>query len=1035
MADVDDTAASDRDFVPGTFEYIEAKIRRDAEGNSYGGDFEWLCKWFLETAPLYRGRFEKVWLWKDWPGCWGPDCGIDLIARERTGELWAIQAKAHLPDNPVGKRKIDSFLSESSRSQIAVRLLMATTDRIGPNARRLINALANDDKPVQMLLRGQFLTAEVEWPHKIRGKGARLIPWTPKPYQETAIKAVVDGFRDHDHDRGRLIMACGTGKTLTAMWIAEALQSSLSLVLVPSLSLVEQNLDEWGRHAAQDFDTLVVCSDETIGNKKEDEDAAVQSVAQLGVKPTTDLKVIQHFLRQRRTRPAVVFATYQSSDCVAAAQAGRIKPFDLVICDEAHRLAGKTNGLFATVLDPKKIKARRRLFMTATPRIIKERDKRRFAEEGDEVVSMDDAHVFGPEFHRLWFSQAMDEGLLTDYKVIAIGVTDSEVSKVRAWVENAKLVRTADGLSTDARTLAAQIGLAKAMKKYDLRKLITFHSSIDRAARFVEAALPDSFTGILPHLSRSSRPSGKLWAKHISGKTPAGLRGTLLKGLKDLPDDTRGLLSNCRCLSEGVDVKALDGVAFIDPRRSVIDVIQAVGRVIRKPDNKDDKPFGYVIIPVLIDESEDADHALTKSAFDPIWQVLKALRSHDDRLASELDKLRLSLGKQSKTSGRIQLPDNIHLDLPTHLDLPDFEQAFYVRAVELTTTRQFRSFEEARNFVRALGLKNSAEWRQYCGGTLVGYDPKPEDIPARPDHGYREQGWINLKDWLGPGTYVRRRRQYRRFAEARTFVRSLGLKGQVEWSQYCGGELAGYDAKPDDIPARPDHGYREQGWINMGDWLGTGMIAPRFRLYRSFEDGRTFVRSLGLKSFAEWQQYCGGELVGFEPKPADIPAHPDRRYRNDGWVSVGDWLGTGTISVHKRRYRPFKKARAFVRSLGLRSNEEWKQYCKGALPNYEAKPDDIPSKPDHGYRDQGWISVGDWLGTGMIAARLRQYRSFEDARTFVRLLGLKSRAEWKQYCKGALPNYEAKPEDIPSKPDHGYRNQGWIGIGDWLGYG
>ena len=176
-------------------------------------------------------------------------------------------------------------------------------------------------------------------------------------------------------------------------------------------------------------------------------------------------------------------------------------------------------------------------------------------------------------------------------------------------------------------------------------------------------------------------------------------------------------------------------------------------------------------------------------------------------------------------------------------------------------------------------------------------------------------------------------------------------------------------------------------------------------------------------------------MVGFEPKPADIPAHPDRRYRNDGWVSVGDWLGTGTISVHKRRYRPFKKARAFVRSLGLRSNEEWKQYCKGALPNYEAKPDDIPSKPDHGYRDQGWISVGDWLGTGMIAARLRQYRSFEDARTFVRLLGLKSRAEWKQYCKGALPNYEAKPEDIPSKPDHGYRNQGWIGIGDWLGYG
>ena len=443
-------STSEPSFSGGTFEFIEAKIRRDAEGTSFGGDFEWLCQWFLENAPRYRGQFDKVWLWKNWPERWGADAGIDIVARTRSGELWAIQAKADRPDRAIPKREIDSFLSESNRPQFAYRLLMATTDDIGATARRTLHG---QEKPVGLVLRGHFLTEEVQWPIQIGGTAPQLDRWTARPHQATAIKAVVKGFRDQD--RGRLIMACGTGKTLTALWIAERLQSSLTLVLVPSLSLVQQNLAEWGRHSLQDFDTLVVCSDESVVQRNED--TALQSTADLGVKVTTKPAEIQQFLDQYRKRPAVVFATYQSSDRIAAAQAGITKNFDLAICDEAHRLAGHAEGLFATVLDDKKIKASKRLFMTATPRYFKEHVKRRAAELEFELVSMDDEHVFGPEFHVLTFHEAISakpEPLLTDYQVVVIGVTDREA---KAWAERATLVRTAEGLSTDARTLAAQI--------------------------------------------------------------------------------------------------------------------------------------------------------------------------------------------------------------------------------------------------------------------------------------------------------------------------------------------------------------------------------------------------------------------------------------------------------------------------------------------------------------------------------------------------------------------------------------------------
>ncbi len=730
----------DQNLAPGTFGYIEALIRREANTDyELGVAFEWICKWYLENAPLYRGKFQKVWRFMDWPDRWGSDNGVDLIALTHDGQIWAIQAKACHDGRTISKREIDSFLSESNRPQVAYRLLMGTTDNIGVNARRVIQ---QQEKPVGQLLRGNFLEAEVRWPTEIYATSHQLPKYQPRPHQENAIRAVVNGFEQND--RGQLIMACGTGKTLTALWISEKLESSLTLVLVPSLSLVGQNLREWGRNATLDFDSLVVCSDESVSRVCVDH--AIHSVSDLGVKVTTVPSLISRFLLQERTRPAVVFATYQSSDKICLAQQGNVRPFELVICDEAHRLAGGTEGLFATVLDEKMIKARRRLFMTATPRFFNDAIKQKAAYCSFAIASMDDKRMFGPEFYCLTFHDAITANppLLSDYRAVVIGVTHREAI---SWLKEGKFVTTADGASTDARTLAAQIGLIKAIKKYKLRRVITFHSSVSKAKRFVDNTRTDSLPHIMSCLSSSTRLSGEIWAKHISGETPASKRATILKGLGDLPQETIGVLSNCACLGEGVDVPALDGIAFIDPKRSMVDIIQAVGRVIRLSEGK---RFGTIVIPVFVDDSQDSEAVLSHSSFAAVWRVLKALRAHDQRLAVELDQLRFSVWEKSMDLGEYgerptilektddvnecrssllqtddcvsdtgtRLFDKIHLDIPS-LSLGDFERAFYVRVVQSTTIRFELTVDQildwADDYKRSTGI-----WPSITSGRIDG---------------------------------------------------------------------------------------------------------------------------------------------------------------------------------------------------------------------------------------------------------------------------------------------------------------------------
>jgi predicted helicase len=338
--------------------------------------------------------------------------------RPRQAELWAVQAKAYDPRYQVTKSDIDTFLSESSRKQFSYRLLIATTDGLGSTARRTIDA---QEKPVHLVLLTDLLDAAVSWPASVANlrPSPKPKPAKPRDYQKDAIRDVVKGFKTAD--RGQLIMACGTGKTLTSLFIHEKLRCQRTLVLVPSLSLLKQTMKVWRSNAKVEFDVLPVCSDETVGK---DSDAVVSSTSEVGVPVTTDPGEIAAFLRKRS--PRVVFSTYQSSPRVAAAMTqGRVPRFDLVIADEAHRAAGPVSSEFGTVLDAKAIRAKCRLFMTATPRYFTGRVLKAAKESDLEVASMDDGTRFGAVFHKLSFGEAIERDLLTDYQVTVVGVADA----------------------------------------------------------------------------------------------------------------------------------------------------------------------------------------------------------------------------------------------------------------------------------------------------------------------------------------------------------------------------------------------------------------------------------------------------------------------------------------------------------------------------------------------------------------------------------------------------------------------------------
>jgi predicted helicase len=365
----------------------------DPDAGKRGRQFEHFVKWFLKNDPEWATQVDEVWLWNDYPGQWGRDCGIDLVFRDKTGSVWAVQAKCYSPSYEITKADVDKFLSESNRKQINHRLLIVTTDRVGANARQVLDA---QEKSVVRYHLTHFENAAVDYPDNIArlSVGKRKPPPDPRrPDQIEAIENVISGFQTTD--RGQLVMACGTGKTFVCLWVKERLKAKRTLVLVPSLGLLSQILNDWTFAARAQFDALCVCSDQTVNRREEDE--AISLVSDLPFPVSSDVAEIVHFLKHDSDQ--VIFSTYQSSPLIAQAQKNRGVPhFDLVIADEAHRCAGKSDSPFQTVLDDQLIKSKRRLFSTATPRVYKTGLKKAAEEFGVEVVDMNDEKSLENDF-------------------------------------------------------------------------------------------------------------------------------------------------------------------------------------------------------------------------------------------------------------------------------------------------------------------------------------------------------------------------------------------------------------------------------------------------------------------------------------------------------------------------------------------------------------------------------------------------------------------------------------------------------------
>lgn len=952
-----------------------------AEPTKVKGDlFERLTQLYLLTHPEYRTTLKAVWRLEEVPPRLrnklhlpGPDEGIDLIAETRRGEYWAVQCKyRRAKGRALGYAELATFSSlafvtcrhvslgivaHTAAKPIRKRKLLGNTVEIG--LERWLDLRPEDWAAIQALLLGKVL--------KPRSK-------RPRPHQKKAIAASKRHFVNDTKERGRLIMPCGTGKSLAAFWIAEAAGAHSILVAVPSLILLNRSLVDWTReYLAKGImpDWLCVCSDESVGRNEHDE--FIAKAYDTGIPTTSDEGEIASFLRRRWGSRKVIFTTYQSSPKLAAAARKARFRFDFAVLDEAHKTVGVKSKQFATLLFDENIRIGKRLFMTATERVLREKN--------DDVLSMDDIPTFGERFFLLTFKDAIDQEIISDYRIITVCVSDD---RIESLIRENRLIDAGkeQDFPFEAQQLAAGVALKRTYRRRRVKHAISFHRSIRAADDFrVQQDTLDTNRALGPKASNM----------HISSKKSAGERADLLR---NFAGEKRALLTNARCLTEGVDVPAIDCVVFADPKQSTIDIVQAAGRALRRSEGK---TFGYILLPLVVPTGMTFDEFADTTEFRQVARTIAALSTQDERIAEQFRVI--TRGK--KRSGKVvEIESDVKAGL--NLSLHEFTQSVNARIWDRVGRANWRPFEEARAYARALGFASEKEWRAYSRS-----EERPPDIPSSPNLAYLGKGWVSWGDWLGTETIATYQRVFRPFKETRADVRALGLKNAKEWEAF-----AKSDERPPDIPSNPNLEYHDKGWKGLGDWLGTGRIHKG--IWRPFKEARTDVRSLGLKSQREWRAYCKS---GSRPK--DIPSAPDRIYRVEGWAGYGDWLGTGRT----RNWRPFKEARAYARGLGFTGADQWRAFARS-----EDRPPDIPYNPDRTYRDKGWVDWGDWLGTGTIATWQRKYRPFDEARVYARALGLKNVREWEAFAQS-----EERPVDIPYSPARTYRDEGWVSWGDWLG--
>ena len=596
--------------------------------------FEKVVLSYLKKDNLYKNLFKNVWLWKDWPDRkkygFGKDVGIDIVAQGEN-ELCPIQCKFHTATK-MYKSDIDSFLELSSRKIFNRGIIFHTFENVSNEAQ---TALSGHDCTI--VNAAQLAKSEIDWPDIQKGlfEVKKRMPFRLRTHQKIALKNVISGFLKND--RGKMIMACGTGKTFTSLKIAEEINKNggLVLYLVPSISLMRQSIREWSEQQGKIIHKYIgVCSDTRVGNNDED-----ISLSELEIPVTTNADKIALALKNKKKNTMmVVFSTYQSIKSIQQAMMKTKLKFDLILCDEAHRTTGIDSeddkvSSFVIVHDDTKIPAMRRLYMTATPRIYSVDSKKKAQDNNIKIYSMDGLE-YGNLFYEIKFTEAIDQNLLSDYKVIVLNIDEQYAAKS---LQNMLRNIAEDGSEIKLDDVTKMIGCWIALNDpggsdKKLQKAIAFTNRISDSKKFAKI-----FPKLIENLP-DRRTDFVCDAKHIDGRDNALSRSQTIQWLEDTKDESVcHVVSNAKCLTEGVDVPALDAILFLNPRNSMVDVVQAVGRVMRKSPNKN---YGYIIIPVVIPAGIKPQDALNDNKrYETVWKVLNALRSHDDFLDISINQI------------------------------------------------------------------------------------------------------------------------------------------------------------------------------------------------------------------------------------------------------------------------------------------------------------------------------------------------------------------------------------------------------------
>ena len=668
------------------------------DGTTKGKLFEKLVKSFLQTDEIYMDRFSTVWLWAEYPDRGDrSDFGIDIVAEERDGSMCAIQCKFYSKKTIV-KQDIDSFLEAGSRSEFSSMMLVYTANKYGKKVEEALKGHV-----CQALNFESLANSNVDWPDL--ANGITKIKSKPKyelrDDQNEAMNNVINGF--DKNDRGQMIMACGTGKTLVSLKIAEKMIGKGGLVLyaVPSISLMHQAIRYWSEQRSIPHGYVGVCSDPKVSHGENTDIPIVE----MEVHVTTDVNKIKKKFKRNEEKMTVVFSTYQSMEVIVKAQKKANSKFDLVLCDEAHRTTGiehdvssKTgvsneNAKSSFMLVHNNISAKKRLYMTATPKLYRPAAKTKAARVNAKPYSMDDPVMFGNEFYRLDFSNAIDRDLLSDYKVIVLGVDERYGGQALQ-----KLVdTTTDSGDINLTDAARMLGLYRILEDPDKENFVpSLQTAIVYTNRIKDS---ETFSKTFEKLTLKANPDKefKCDANHVDGTQNATVRARSLQWLRDSTDNPNEcrILSNAECLSEGVDVPSLDAICFMNPKSSQIRIVQAVGRVMRK---HSEKKYGYVIIPIGIPPNEKSETVLDNNrVFEMVWNILGAMRSHDNRMNIEANMADLRQKMISNVKiigidreGKIREPQDPQSFPLGELDIP--ADALYSKIVEEVGDRRYLEY-------------------------------------------------------------------------------------------------------------------------------------------------------------------------------------------------------------------------------------------------------------------------------------------------------------------------------------------------------